>query len=194
MSLDYYQQQAESFYHNTRAVDMTPLYRRFLPHVPQGGHIIDAGCGSGRDSLYFANSGFGVSAFDASPALVELARQHTGLPISLCRFEDFTAPTPADAIWACASLLHVPLAELAVVMAHLTTQLKPGGVFYCSFKYGQGEVTREGRHFTNLDEAGLRQLLEGLPLSLDEHWQTGDLRPGREQERWLNAVLRKDAA
>lgn len=193
MSLDYYQQQAEFFYHGTKAVDMTPLYQRFLPYLPEGGHIVDAGCGSGRDSLYFAEQGFSVSAFDASPALVELAHRHTGLPVSVCRFEEFTAPTPVDAIWACASLLHVPQAELATVMAHLTAQLKPGGVFYCSFKYGQGEVTREGRHFTNLNETGLEQLLLGLPLSLNEHWQTGDLRTGREQERWLNAICKKNA-
>lgn len=193
MSIDYYQQQAAAFYQNTVFVDMAPLYARFLPHLPDGGHIIDAGCGSGRDSLYFANLGFTVSAFDASSALVDLAQQHTGLPVSVCRFEQFTAAAPADAIWACASLLHVARSELAPVMAHLCAQLKPGGIFYCSFKYGQDEVTRDDRNFTNLDEVGLNELISELPLTLIEHWQTGDLRPGREQERWLNAVLRKDA-
>ncbi|GHA28069.1 class I SAM-dependent methyltransferase [Oceanisphaera arctica] len=191
MSLDYYQQQADGFFRNTITVDMTPLYDRFLPRVPAGGHIVDAGCGSGRDSLHFFRLGYQVTAFDASPALVQLARTHSGLPVALCRFEDFSTPAPADAIWACASLLHVPLTELAAVMAHLTAQLKPGGVFYCSFKYGQGETCREGRHFTNLDENGLKQLLRGLPLHIAEQWQTGDLRPDREQERWLNALLIK---
>ncbi|MDX1269011.1 MAG: class I SAM-dependent methyltransferase [Oceanisphaera sp.] len=194
MSLDYYQQQAERFYQSTVTVDMTPLYDRFLPRVPAGGHIVDAGCGSGRDSLHFFRLGYRVTAFDASPALVELAHAHSGLPVAQCRFEDFSTPAPADAIWACASLLHVPLAELAAVMAHLTKQLKPGGVFYCSFKYGQGESSREGRHFTNLDENGLKQLLQGLPLVITEQWQTGDLRPGREQEAWLNALLVKVVA
>ncbi|ART79766.1 class I SAM-dependent methyltransferase [Oceanisphaera avium] len=191
MSVDYYQQQANSFYQSTVGVDMAPLYDRFLPHLPDGGHIIDAGCGSGRDSLHFANLGFKVSAFDASPALVELAQQHTGLAISVCRFEQFNVIAPAEAIWACASLLHVPRSELAQVMAHLCTQLKAGGIFYCSFKYGQGEVARDGRHFTNLDEAGLNELISELPLTLIEHWQTGDLRLGREQERWLNAICKK---
>lgn len=192
MSIDYYQQQAESFYQSTITVDMTPLYQRFLPYVPAGGHIVDAGCGSGRDSLYFANLGFTVSAFDASPALVELAQQHTGLPVSLCRFEQFTATTPVDAIWACASLLHVPRSELSHAMAHLAAQLKPNGVFYCSFKYGQDEVNREGRHFTNLDESSLSELIKDLPLNIIEQWQTSDLRPGREHERWLNAICKKD--
>ena len=191
MSIDYYQQQAASFYQGTVSVDMAPLYQRFLPYVPAGGHIVDAGCGSGRDSLYFANLGFTVSAFDASPVLVELAQQHTGLPVSLCRFEEFTAIDPVDAIWACASLLHVPRSDLKAVMAHLSAALKANGIFYCSFKYGQDDVSRGGRHFTNLDEVGLSELITELPLTLLEHWQTGDLRPGREHERWLNAILRK---
>ena len=191
MPVDYYQQQAASFYQSTIGVDMAPLYARFLPHVPTKGRIVDAGCGSGRDSLYFANLGFNVSAFDASPALVELAQQHTGLPVSVCRFEQFNATTLVDAIWACASLLHVPQSELAHVMAHLCAQLKPGGIFYCSFKYGQDEVTRDGRRFTNLDEAALNELITELPLSIIEHWQTGDLRPGREQEHWLNVICKK---
>ncbi|NLJ93006.1 MAG: class I SAM-dependent methyltransferase [Aeromonadales bacterium] len=192
MPLDYYQQQADAFYHNTVSVDMAPLYARFLPYLPAGGHIIDAGCGSGRDSRYFANLGFKVSAFDASPALAKLAEQHTGLPIIVCKFEAFVTKTPADAIWACASLLHVHRSELVRTMAHLCNQLKAGGIFYCSFKYGQGEVVRDGRHFTNLDEQDLTELLRPLPLSQVEQWQTTDLRPGREQERWLNVLLRKD--
>lgn len=192
MSIDYYQQQAEPFYHGTINVDMSPLYQRFLPYVPKGGSIVDAGCGSGRDSLYFTNLGFKVLAFDASPALVNLAEQHTGLAISQCRFEQFTPIEPVDAIWACASLLHVPRVELNKVMAHLAAQLKPNGVFYCSFKYGQDEVSRDGRHFTNVDETGLNELIKDLPLSIIEHWQTGDLRQGREHERWLNAICKKE--
>ena len=192
MSVDYYQQQAEPFYHSTVSVDMTPLYQRFLPYVPAGGHIVDAGCGSGRDSRYFASLGFTVSAFDASPALVELAQQHTGLPVSVCSFEQFFTPKPVDAIWACASLLHVHRSELKQVIAHLTNQLKKGGVFYCSFKYGKDDASREGPHFTNLDETGLSELIRLLPLTLIEHWQTGDLRLGREREPWLNAICKKD--
>ncbi|MBO1520049.1 class I SAM-dependent methyltransferase [Oceanisphaera pacifica] len=192
MSVDYYQQQAEPFYRSTINVDMTPLYQRFLPYITEGGSIVDAGCGSGRDSLYFANLGFKVTAFDASPELVKLAQQHTGLPVSVNRFEQFIATEPVDAIWACASLLHVPRAELNLVLAHLTAQLKTAGVFYCSFKYGQDDVSREGRHFTNLDEAGFGELIKDLPLSVIEQWQTGDLRPGREHERWLNVICKKE--
>ncbi|AEY00885.1 hypothetical protein GU3_05645 [Oceanimonas sp. GK1] len=193
MTLDYYQQEADAFFAATVSVDMTPLYQRFLPRVASDGHIVDAGCGSGRDSKYFAELGYRVTAFDASPALVKRARDYTGLPVACHDFMTLACQPAADAIWACASLLHVPEVDLDAVLAHLASQLRTGGVLYCSFKYGRGEVERNGRRFTDMDEAGLEQLVSALPLTLTESWQTADLRSGREQERWLNALLTKEA-
>ena len=198
MSIRYYDQHAEAFIAGTLAVQMQSLYDKFLPHLVVGSHILDAGCGSGRDSRYFLQQGFAVTALDASWPLVLHARTLTGLPVLHCRFDEFVAEQPLDAIWACASLLHVPLAELPAVMAHLTAQLTARGIFYCSFKYGSGQVSRDGRTFTNMDEAGLDALLHSLPLQtvplrIFDIWQTGDLRPGRESERWLNIVLQKES-
>lgn len=191
MSIDYYNQHADSFVEGTLSVDMQPLYQRFLPLLAPGAHIVDAGCGSGRDSLYFHQQGFRVTAFDASAELALRAERLLGQPVQLCRFEQFVAPVPVDAIWACASLLHVPRAELDAVMVHLCQQLADGGLLYCSFKYGVDETERDGRAFTQLDEAGLHALITPLPLSEVETWLTADRRPGREQERWLNAIVRK---
>ncbi len=192
MSITYYDQHADAFIAGTLDVQMQSLYDKFLPHLPAGGHILDAGCGSGRDSRYFLQQGFVVTALDASWPLVLHARTLTGLPVLHCRFEEFVAEQPLEAIWACASLLHVPQAELVLVMDHLARQLRRGGLFYCSFKYGVGEVSRDGRSFTHLDESGLAALLTKLPLSVVECWQTADLRPGRQEERWLNVLLRRD--
>ncbi|MGL5294227.1 MAG: class I SAM-dependent methyltransferase [Aeromonas sp.] len=191
MSIDYYNQHAAAFVAGTLAVDMQPLYQRFVPLFAKGAHLVDAGCGSGRDSLAFLQLGFQVTAFDASENLAQLASQHIGQPVQVCRFEQFQVPTPVDGIWACASLLHVEQAQLPMVMAHLAQQLKNGGYFYCSFKYGSGELTRDGRTFTQLDEPQLASLLTDLPLTAVDVWQTADLRPGRADESWLNAILQK---
>ena len=191
MSIHYYEQHAADFVAGTLSVDMTSLYDHFVPLLRPGARILDAGCGSGRDSAHFLRLGFAVEALDASAAMAQHARTLTGLPVRCCRFTDYQATEPLDAIWACASLLHVPKDELTGVMAHLGAQLKEGGLFYCSFKYGNGEVCRDGRTFTNLDETGLQALLTSLPLYIQECWQSGDVRPGREPERWLNAVLKK---
>ena len=191
MSVTYYNQNAQSFYDGTLSVDMSSLYCRFEPYLPVNGRILDAGCGSGRDSSYFIDKGFDVSAFDASAELAQLASQLIHRPVTICQFDEYESEQLFDGIWACASLLHVPKPKLAHVFHHLVSLLKTDGLFYCSFKYGTDEVEREGRAFSNLTEAGLAQILNGLPLRIHNMWQTGDLRPGRENERWLNAILVK---
>lgn len=76
-------------------------------------------------------------------------------------------------------------------MHKLAMALKPGGVWYVSFKYGSGEREKEGRRFTDLDEAGLTALVEPLAdIRLANMWQTVDKRPERS-EIWLNALLLK---
>ncbi len=186
----YYTENAQAFFADTVAVGMDPLYARFLPHIPPGGHILDAGCGSGRDTLAFLQAGYRVTAFDASPTLAALAERHTGQPVQVLRFEDLAWRREFDGIWACASLLHVPAADLPEVLGRLALALRPGGVLYASFKFGRGEREHQGRRFTDLDEAGLRTLLGQVPgLTERETWVTEDLRPGRAAERWLNTLL-----
>lgn len=190
MNSDYYQLHAQRFFSETVDVDMSELYRPFVAHLKPGARILDAGCGSGRDAKAFSEMGYEVEAFDASTKLVEMARQHTGLPVKQMRFEDVTEVERYDGIWCCASLLHVPLAELPGVMTQLAKALKPGGVWYLSFKYGSGEREKDGRRFTDMDEAGLEEVLSRLcEMELVECWLTGDMRNERKNEKWLNFLL-----
>lgn len=186
----YYTDNAKAFFQDTIRVDMEPLYTRFLPRISNGGHILDAGCGSGRDARAFQDRGYCVTAFDASESLAVLAAAHVGQPVLVLRFQDLEWFQEFDAVWACASLLHVAAAELPDVLSRLTRALRPGGVLYASFKYGSGERYHNGRRFTDLDEAGLATLVNQVEgLNTLETWTTGDRRPGRESECWLNALL-----
>ena len=116
VNIGYYQQNAGTFFADTVDVDMTPLYCRFLPLLPEQAHVLDAGCGSGRDAVAFAKLGYRVTAFDASPALVALAESHLRRPVQCLHFQDIAWRETFDGIWACASLLHVPAAELPDVI------------------------------------------------------------------------------
>jgi SAM-dependent methyltransferase len=193
-TIRHYDENARAFFDSTRDVDMTPLYERFLPWVPAGGAILDAGCGSGRDTLAFRERGYRVTAFDASPELARLAERHTGQAVHVLRFEELEWQEAFNGIWACASLLHVPEDQLPEALHRLTRALKPCGVVYASFKYGQGERLQGGRSFTDLDEERLARILAGNPdLAILGTWTTGDKRPGREEEVWLNTLLQRQA-
>lgn len=192
--MSYYNQHAQEFFDGTINVEMESLYRQFLPLVRKGGDILDAGCGSGRDSKAFKQLGFQVHAIDASEELAKLAEKLIQQPVQIITFQEFESEKSFDAIWACASLLHVPFSDLPQSFLNLSKSLKEDGVFYCSFKYGNDEVERNGRKFTNLDESLLKSVLTNVPLSIKTTWQTGDLREGRESEKWLNAILIKESA
>ena len=83
----YYRDNAEAFFDGTVGVDVAPIRDRFVGAVRPGGAVLDAGCGSGRDSRAFLDAGFKVSAFDASPELAALASTHAGIPVEIQSFE-----------------------------------------------------------------------------------------------------------
>lgn len=191
--MSYYNQNAQEFFDGTVNVEMENLYREFLPLIDKGGYILDAGCGSGRDSKAFKELGFQVHAIDSSSVLAKLAEELIEQPVQITTFQDFESDKCFDAIWACASLLHVPLDELPHSFLNLSKPLKNYGLFYCSFKYGNDEVDRNGRKFTNLNESLLKSVLIDTPLAIKTIWQTKDLREGRESEKWLNVILIKES-
>ncbi len=191
MTIGYYQNHAQTFFDGTINVDMSALYQPFIQRLPAGAKVLDAGCGSGRDSKAFLQMGYQVEAFDASSQMVALAQQHTGLPVRQMTFSDIAAQEQYDGIWCCASLLHVPALQLPDIMQKLAYALKPGGIGYVSFKYGDGEREKDGRRFTDMNEARLTELLATVPgFELVTLWTTEDERPDRD-EVWLNGILRK---
>jgi len=191
-TIDYYNKHADRFRRDTEGLDLSQLYAGFLELIPEGGRILDAGCGPGRDSLQFINRGYEVVAFDASERMAEIATKTIGQPALRLSFEEMAFRNEFDGVWACASLLHVPDSELESVLARIVRALKENGVLYMSFKYGTGERVAGGRRFTDMTEASIRETLSDLPeLALLRTWRTSDLRPGRESESWLNALARK---
>lgn len=191
-TLTYYANNAQEFFNSTYDKEMHDIYKKVLPFVPENGYILDAGCGSGRDSLYFLSRHYSIKAFDASAEMAALAETHIGQKVHCLTFSALTDVEMYDAVWAAASLLHLPYPELVPTFAHLANALKADGVFYASFKYATEEYTKEGRHFTPLNEAMTQQLFAQLPsLRLQEVWLSDDPRQERQGEKWLNLLAKK---
>ena len=192
LTLDYYNEKARAFCEDTQDVEFSAFQKAFTRHLPEGGRILDLGCGSGRDSRAFLNAGYRVTAVDGSVELCHIASEFIGQPVLCSTFQDYVPAEVFDGIWACASLLHIPSEELTGIMARLAGSLRKGGCFYVSFKYGDFRGVRNGRFFQNMTEESLGELLRGIPeLEVISTKITGDVRPGRAEELWLNVLLRK---
>lgn len=107
-------------------------------------------------------------------------------------FNEFSQNEKYDAIWACSSILHLPLNELLDVMHRMMTALKNNGIIYTSFKYGTFEGERNGRYFTDMTEETFADFIKLIDnVMIEELWITSDVRPERGEEKWLNIILRK---
>lgn len=191
-TLNYYNTNAHSFVSSTRSVDFTQTQDRFLRLLPSAAAILDFGCGSGRDTKYFLDVGMRVDATDGSEELCRLASEYTGIPVRQMLFEELDAKAQYDGIWACSSILHLSQESLKDVLKKMIAALKEHGIIYTSFKYGTFEGERNGRFFTDFTEETFREFVADVDgIRIEEMWITGDVRPGRGDERWLNLILRK---
>ena len=192
-TLNYYAENAADFAADTVNVDFSATQERFLALLPAGASILDFGCGSGRDTKAFLDRGYRVTAMDGSPELCRIASAYIGIPVRQMLFDELDDVEAYDGIWACASILHVSSAELPNVFRRMIPALKSGGIIYTSFKYGTFEGERNGRWFTDFTEKTFADFMSQFPeLTIEDQWISADVRPGRSDEKWLNAILRKD--
>ncbi|MDB5680579.1 MAG: SAM-dependent methyltransferase [Sphingomonas bacterium] len=130
----------------------------FMQKLPAGARILELGCGGGTDAEAMIAHGFEVEPTDGTPALVARAEERLRRPVRVMRFDELSADGTYDAVWANASLLHVPHPALPGVLAKVFRALKPGGLHFANYKAG-GTAGRDrlGRYFNYLDRPALMQ-------------------------------------
>ncbi len=191
-SRDYYAANAQAYCQETRAFEVNELYTPFLTLLPRRAHILDLGCGSGRDSKVFTELGYVVTPVDGSAEIAACAEEYLGRPVEVVTFQTLKYAEQFDGVWASASLHHCPRAQLQDALARVGRALKIGGLAYMSFKWGEDDSLDErGRHFTKQTVDSLAALLELVPaLSVVEVWSESRLLRGSEQA-WVMALARK---
>lgn len=192
-TIDYYNNNSPAFYDRTIKADITDSYEKFLKYLPEKAKILDAGCGVGRDTKYFLSKGYDVSAFDASEKMIELACKETGVKVMHSTFQELNFENMFDGVWAQASLLHIPYDMTREIYQKIHRSLKPNGIFYASYKYGDSYMETPERDFYNMNENKVMPYFDGL-FDIIELWQKKDNRsrvaPSPEG-MWLNFIVRK---
>lgn len=141
---------------------------RFVTLLPGRAHILDLGCGGGHDSRAFRDAGFEVTALDASAAMAALASARIGLNVIVRSFQELDFAKQFDAVWASASLLHVPFDELLDVLIRVRRGLRTDGLLCASFKEGEKDWRdQHGRLFCAMTATLLRERLAQAGFDVD---------------------------
>lgn len=185
----FYDTNADAYCRATEDADMATLQKVFVGYLPKYGSLLDAGCGSGRDSLAFSNLGLDVTAIDASREMVAAAKKR-GVRAGVLLFQEMNFDLEFDGIWASGSLLHVPRRELHDVLRRFRRALKPNGILFASMKSGSGEkIEGDGRFFSYYTAAEFQQYLRlagfralaqpqlSGPVNKGSHWMQFISRP-----------------
>ena len=192
-TLDYYNKNSEEYFNSTLNVDMINTYKEFLKLVPEGGKILDLGCGSGRDSMNFMKLGYEVTAVDGSKELAKKASALLGNEVIVSTFEELELKEKFHGIWACASLLHIKKEDLKIVLNNLYNNLEDNGVFYMSFKYGEKEYVDDKNRYFNCftDESIISFINENTKYNILGLYITED-KLGRVNEvKWVNLICNR---
>lgn len=188
----FYSENAWTFFENTLDSNMKSIYKNFEKNLKPKDKILDLGCGSGRDSIYFKNKGFKVVSIDYSKELCKIAKEKLNLDIVCMDMRDIHYSNEFNGIWACASLLHIEKKEILELLETCYNSLQDKGIMYLSFKQGQGEREIEKRFFNFYDEDTLIRLISCTKFKINKIWITEDVRKEHIDVKWLNAIIRKE--
>jgi len=146
-TLQFYRRNAQAYAGWAKAP--STRLKGFLALLPPGGSILELGCGAGNHSAEMLAAGFAIRATDGSPEMAEIASRRLGQRVDTMLFDELDDQEAYDGVWASACLLHVPRDELSGILSRIRRALKPGGVFYASFKIGEGDGRDKLRRYYN---------------------------------------------
>lgn len=191
-----YQLTAASFREGTWDHDVSQNRAALIAALPRNpGHILDLGCGPGRDLVAFQELGHQVTGLDATPAFVEMAHQVAQCPVWEQNFLNLDLPSQHfDGIFANASLIHVPAAELPRVLQDLQQALVDRGVLLMSMVRGDFEGFSErplgARYVTGWEYETLAPQVQAAGFQIIDRYYRPPGRPIEEQS-WLVIVAQK---
>lgn len=179
--------------------------------IVPGMRILDAGCGSGRNLVYFLRAGYEVFGSDTDPRAIAAVRRLAGqiapgLELNNFRVEPVEAMSfpdrSADAVLSSAVLHFASDDDRFDAMLKGTWRtLKPGGLFFCRLASSIGIETRieriEGRRFLLpdgserylVDEALLLKLAEKLGGQMLDPLKTTVVQDQRSMTTWIMRKL-----
>ena len=181
----YYDRNAPSLAGRYEMADMNYTHQNLLRHLPEGGKVLELGCGSGRDATFLLNHGFDVTAVDGSYEMLSAAiachpeltgrTHHASIPLS---DEDPLLDRLFNAIVMIATIMHISDQDLFACACQLRQQLSPNGIIFISTSLGREGIVEgrdsDGRIYVERQADELQLLFERIGFRLITNYQNED--------------------
>jgi SAM-dependent methyltransferase len=161
---------AKEWHEQPAPVDLHDIVRRFFIN---GGISADIGCGSGREVAWLNANGFRASGFDASEGLLaEARRRYPDFKFVRSDLPDLAGVVAGsfDNVLCETVIMHLDHQLIAPSVRRMFEMIKPGGVFYLSWRVTDAADIRDGhgRLYAAFDASIVRDELKKAATLLDE--------------------------
>lgn len=179
---------AKDWHEQPSPIDLHEIVQRYFV---AGGVTADIGCGSGREVAWLNANGFPAKGFDASDGLLAEARSRYP------QFEFAHAELPGlsgiaanayDNVLCETVIMHLDPAQIAPSVSRMIDIVKPGGIFYLSWRVTERENLRDKhqRLYAAFEPSLVRSELAAATMLLDE-----DVVSASSGKRICRVVVRK---
>jgi SAM-dependent methyltransferase len=191
----YYDLHASEYFAATIEVELKMPWACLAKELHPQDQILDLGCGSGRDLLYFAQLGFCTVGLDYSFELLKLAASFSRRPVVQANIMRIPFDAGSfDAVWSSASLLHLNRRDLKPSLIGIHRVLRKDGYLLMTLKAGKGEsIDSLGRFTSFYEPVELQAQLTSACFEILQMEESVELRGEREQMPvpWLLCLCRK---
>lgn len=144
---EFYSKGAEQFAEKYSIEEMPEDYIQLLDKFAEkveSGKVLDAGCGPGRDTEYLTEKGLEATGVDLAEGMIKHAEKNKKGDFHIMDIKNLEFPrNEFEGLW-CNTVMHFfPPEEMPEVLDELKRVTKEKGVFYVSFKIGEGTFMRE---------------------------------------------------
>ena len=150
--------------------DLHKIIKRFFIG---GAETCDIGCGSGREVAWLNANGYPAKGFDASQGLLAEARaRYPQYDFAQAELPDLSgiADDSYDNVLCETVIMHLERAQIARSVRRMLDIVRPGGIFYLSWRVTEGSDRRDEHHrlYAAFDASLVSAELSATTILLDQ--------------------------
>lgn len=174
-ALQFYDKNAKLYSEHTFQRLMQYQLNEFISRLPKNAKVLDVGCGSGRDSLYFYDFGLDVTAIDTSENIIKVAKEKAPeISYKKMDLRKMSFPEESfDGVWMMATLSSIEKKDAVNALKEIARVLKKDGILYMATKEGNEEMIEKKPEYNNFprfyayyNQLELEQLLKSAGFTI----------------------------